>query len=131
MSHRNPQFLERRPSGFYFRRTYRAPSCPPPIAPVRQPERRAQEGFPRGKDAEVCRKAIVLSLQTQNESLARRLARRLAAESDLLLDRGRNPLGLLPHDTILGILKEALDAERDAYERARILSRASVPSSRG
>ena len=131
MSHQNPQFLECRPSGFYFRRTYRAPACPSPDAPAPQPERRAKAGMPRGEEARVCRKAIVLSLQTQNESLARRLARRLAAESDLLLDKGRNPLGLLPHDMILGILKEALDAERDAYERARILSRASVPSSRG
>lgn len=99
MSHRNPQFLERRPSGFYFRRTYRAPACPSPDAPAPQPERRAKAGLPRGEEARVCRKAIVLSLQTQSESLARRLARRLAAESDLLLDRGRNPLGLLNPDS--------------------------------
>lgn len=99
-------YLERRPSGYYFRR--RIPALPRPAA-------EAEKKFQNSARF----RFLCFSLQTQFLPDAKRLARRLTAASDALFAARTEQDMPISAETMVAILKTLRDQEIRGHERAR------------
>lgn len=104
-------YLERRPSGYYFRR--RIPALPRPAA-------EAEKKFQNSARF----RFLCFSLRTQFLPEAKRLARRLTAASDALFAARTEQDMPISAETMVAILKTLRDQEIRGHERARAMATA-------
>ena len=102
--------LERRPTGYYFRRRIPAAACPAADA---------DSGTQKKSSAPHQTAAVCLSLRTQFLPDAKRLARRLTAASEALFAAQTEQDMPISAQTMVAILKVVRDQQISAHESTR------------